>query len=149
MPLSPPPTNAAGRVIPHNHEQLVEADVVIRRISPQWVVIEHDGRKRLSSQAFEASSDGTGVSLDIEKLIVEQGQQPAQYVTSTKHPAAISWPVGALRGGEADCFVGYDPLPENSAHGAAWPKSKLKSNRSKKIIATAVWLVPMPGVDVA
>jgi|JI10StandDraft_1071094.scaffolds.fasta_scaffold75475_2 hypothetical protein len=146
MPLSPPPIDAAGQVTPHDHEQLEAADVVIRRISPQWVVTEHDGRKRLSSQAFEASSDGTGVSLDIEKLIVEQGQQPAQYVTSPKHPAAISWSVGALRQ-QAECFVGYDPLPDNPAHGAAWPKSKLKSNRSKKIIASAAWLVPMPGVD--
>ncbi|CAN5227793.1 hypothetical protein BH10PLA2_BH10PLA2_38650 [soil metagenome] len=153
MPISPPPSKN-GQAVPHDHPELLNPDLIVRRISLQWVV-DKTGGKRLSSEAFECSTDGSGVSLDIAKLIEEKGANVATYVSSPVHVGAIQWTAGQVRGHTN--IVGYDPLPENDCHGAAWPvpypttsaQRKAAKRAAKSLIAEATWCVPIPGVDVA
>jgi hypothetical protein len=144
MPLSSPPTSEAGQVVPHDHPELSRTDVVIRRISSEWVV-EKNGRKRLSSIAFNPSSDGSGMSIDIERLIVEKGLEPAIYVTTPAHVASVTFEIGDAR--NAGLLVGYYPLPDNDCHGAVW--GHFHRDQKRALAAASSWLVSLPGIEIA
>ncbi len=76
MPLSKPPLDDNGEVLPHDHQGIADADRVIRRISDEHVVSDPKvlGGKRISTLAFQASSDGNrGMSVDLEVSILEAG----------------------------------------------------------------------------
>lgn len=70
MPLQPPPLDATGNVISHDHPEISGNDGVIRRISERQVVVDSAGQRRVSSIAFKASSGANGgMSVDLEELI--------------------------------------------------------------------------------
>lgn len=76
MPLSEPPRDANGVVVPHDHTGIADADRIIRRISDEHVVSDAKapGGRRVSTLAFQSSTDGNcGMSVDLESSIVEAG----------------------------------------------------------------------------
>lgn len=136
--MQPPPRDALGKVVPHDHEEILQEDFVVRRIS-----VHHIIGGRVSSMAFQESSDGSGMSLDIEKLIEAAGLNSRDFVTNESWPAAVSFSAGQLRA--LGLQVGYDPLPENAFHGAAWGISSKAMQRRVK--GAAQWYVAAEGVS--
>ncbi len=143
MPL-PLPRDANGEVIPHDHEDISSEDGVIRRISEQLVI--HDpkvGGLRISSAAFRASSGPNGgMSVDLEKLILEAGLDPRAYVNNPRWIGSVRFLAGSLR---AEGFrVGYDPLPDNRFHGEVW--GNFTGSKQRRLMKLCTWLVPIPDV---
>ncbi|MDX0617073.1 hypothetical protein GOC93_26045 [Sinorhizobium medicae] len=136
MPLEEPPRDAQGSVVPHNHHQISDEDGVLRRISPLHLVEDEkaDGGKRVSSMAFQPSSgQNGGMSVDLERSIVEAGANPRTHVISPPFIGAVRFVAGQLR---AEQFqVGYDPLPENPHHGEVW--GSFSASKKKRLQALA------------
>lgn len=145
MPLSPPPRDANNAVVPHDHAEILAEDGLIRRIPLHWVVPDAKSPtgKRLSSEAFEMSSQecGGGMSVDIERLIIESGQDVPTYVTTPSRIGSIRVTAGLLR--EHQLQVGFSPVPENPFHGEAWGKISKKQSKTFRLAST--WLVEIPG----
>ncbi|UIY25900.1 hypothetical protein LZK76_10915 [Rhizobium leguminosarum] len=148
--MKQPTRDAAGKVTPHDHEEIANDDLLIRRIDPKQHVVpdENLNCRRLSSKAFQPSShEGGGMSVDIQKLIESEGLDPAIYTTSPKYLGSIRFTAGAARA--ANLLVGYDPLPENPHHGEVWGENRpnrFSRTQQKAICAASTWLVSVPGV---
>ena len=145
MPLSEPPRDAKGQLVPHDHQDILNDDGLIRRIPIHWVVPDEKSPtgRRLSSEAFEMSSAemGGGMSLDIEKLIVETGKDVAAHVTPHPWVGAVRVTAGLLRGYALQ--VGYSPQLDNPYHAEAW--GTLSKKTSKKIRLASTWVVEIEG----
>ena len=150
--MKQPPRDAVGKVTPHDHEEIAAADFLIRRIDPKLHVVQDDNLncRRLSSKAFSPSSEeGGGMSVDIEKLIKDDGLDPATFVTSPKYLGSIRFTAEACRA--ANLLVGYDPLTENPYHGEVWGERKpnrFSRTQQKAICAASTWLVPILDVQI-
>lgn len=147
MPLTQPPRNAAGEVTPHDHDGIVADDVIVRRVSEYQLATDKDGKRRISSVLYKASTGTTGMSINIEKLIVEAGLDPKQYVSSPKWTGSVWFTAGALRG--FGLMVGYDPVEDpkqpDPHHGEAWGVfNKGQVNSLKK---AAQWYVEIADVS--
>lgn len=138
-----PPRDNGGAVVPHDHKEIKDEDEVIRRISEQWVVTDANGRRVSSSMAYHAYKNG-GMSVDIKKLIENDGKNSQTYVTTPFWTGSVLFKAGDLR--DLDYKVGYNPItaPQpNPYHGDVWgdfPKSKVR-----KLQSLAIWFVPIPG----
>ena len=146
MPLESPPRDASGNVIPHDHKDVGPSDGVIRRISETQLVTDKDGQRRISSKAFQASSGPNGgMSIDLERSIIEAGLDPKTYVTTPRWIGSVRFEAGALR---AEGFkVGFDPIPENPHHGQVWGSfSRASKQRLQEL---SVWFVPIENVVTA
>ena len=108
--LSPPPRNAAGQVEPHDHQEILPDDGVIRRVSQEFVVPDKDGMPRVSTMAFQPSSvaQGGGLSIDLQREIEESGRDARQFVMSPPWIGSVRFSAGQLRGEEL--MVGYENL---------------------------------------
>ena len=146
MPLAPPPRNAQGEVLPHDHDGILPDDGIIRRI-PSRHVIDDDkiGGRRISSMAFEPSSGlNGGMSVDLQRLIEEAGHNAREFVISS------GW-VGAVRFNAADfrregLQVGFDPLIDNLYHGEVW--GKFTRAKKRKLLQLCKWFVEIPNVSI-
>jgi hypothetical protein len=143
VPLLSPQRDQNGNVVPHDHEGIVRDDGIIRRISEQQIVTDSDGRRRISSIAFNKSSAlNGGMSVDIQKLIEERGVDARQYVTTPRWTGSVRFEAGALR--QEGFQVGFDPLPDNPFHGEVWGEF---TKRQRLILQSiAIWFVEIPGV---
>jgi hypothetical protein len=142
--LSPPPRDETGRVIPHDHPDILPEDWIIRRISDEHIISDENGQRRISTVAFRASSEaGSGMSIDLQRDIEESGKIAVQFVTSPRWIGSVRFTAQQLRG-EA-LMVGYNPLPpENPHHGEVW--GQFPRSKQKKLRELARWFVPIPGV---
>ena len=143
MPLKTPPLDSNG-VTPHDHDEILANDRVIRRVSIEWTV--HDpkiGGKRWSTQAFRKSSGPNGgMSIDLKRQIEDAGLDVAAFVANPRWTGSVTLPVDELR---AEGFqVGYDPLPTNLYHGEVW--GQFTRSQQKKLLVLSQWLVPLPDV---
>lgn len=146
----PPPRNAVGEVLPHDHAEILAQDGVIRRISDKQVVSRPDGRRTLSSIAFKPSGgiDG-GMSIDLEAWLRQDNVAPEEYVTTPRWVGSVRFTAGMLR--NEGCRVGWDPLerqgafPANRYHGEVWDIDRPKQRRLHEL---AEWFVPMDGVEI-
>lgn len=144
MPLlQPPPRDANGAVIPHDHAEILPGHRVIRRIPENW--IDRKGPKpRISSQAYKPSSGPNGgMSIDLEQSIIDAGLVPGEFVTNPRWVGAVIFNVGDLR--NLGFRVGYDPLDENPHHGEVWGNFSRANQRSLSQICA--WLIQIEGVD--
>jgi hypothetical protein len=145
VPLSKPPLDDTGEVTPHDHHDISNEDRVIRRISEEHFVLDTkvSGGKRISTMAFQASSDGNrGMSVDLEASIIDAGLDAKIFVTTPKFFGSVWFLAGFLR---AETFmVGYDPLPDNAHHGEVW--GIFSKGRQKKLLNSAQWFVEVDGV---
>ena len=139
MPLDPPPRDLNGGVIPHDHPGIVPDDGIIRRVSPYHFVIDPKANgRRLSTMAFQPSTDGNGgMSVDIERLIVEAGLDPKTFVISPPWTGAVRFEARTLR--EEGLKVGYDPLPDNPYHGEVW--GQFSKRTKQKLLSLAQFFV--------
>ena len=144
LPLLPPPTDANGRVIPHDHGGILAADRVIRRISPQHIVQKPEGR-RLSSLAFQPASENAGLSVDLEAQVIEAGQNPLVYVAQPPFIGSVAFHVAQVRA--AGFQVGFNPLPDLPFHGEIW--GIVTRGHKKAIQGLAQWHRPLPDVELA
>jgi hypothetical protein len=144
MPVDPP-RDQQGRIVPHDHPEILDKDYVIRHTVPQDLCIDA-GRKRLSSGAFSESTGG-GMSVDIEEWMRADGLDPLHYVMDATH-GAVRLNVGELR--KLGFQVGWDPDNAHPHHGGVWGIGN-GSKRKKRVhkIATALRKTKGEGEDAA
>lgn len=145
--LSQPPRNGDGEVEPHDHPEILDSDRLIRRISKEHLTNDGNGGFRISSMAIEGSSENGGMSVDIEKLILQDNKNPVDVVTTPRWTGSILLKVQGLRA--LDLKVGYNPItspPENPYHGEVW--GNFTKSKKKQILRSAVWLVPIENAQI-
>jgi hypothetical protein len=144
--LSPPPLDANGEVIPHDHPEIQNEHWIIRRVSGQETVFDPKVQgRRLSTAVFSASSGKNGgISVDLQNEIEAAGLDPAHHVTTPRWTASIRLQCVHFRA--RDLKVGYEPLPENPHHGEVW--GQLSRAKKGELLAEAEWLVPIPSVNI-
>lgn len=146
MPLTPPPRDDNGAVIPHDHEGILRNDGVIRRVSEQLVVFDPKiGGNRLSSSVFNPSSGlNGGLSVDLQKQIEEAGLIAKDFVTNPRFTGSIRLETCQLR--NEGFKVGYDPLDHNPYHGEVW--GNFSKAKRKKLFQLCTWFVPMENTSI-
>ena len=143
MPLRPPPLDANGAVQPHDHDEIGPGDGIIRRISEKQLIVDKVGQRRISSIAFKPSTGPNGgMSVDLERSIIDAGLDPQTHVTTPYWTGSVRFEAGAIR--EEGFQVGYHPLTDNPHHGEVW--GDFSKARQRRLQALAVWFVPIPGV---
>ena len=143
MPLSPPQTDASGQVVPHNHEEIVAADRLIRRVSSRHHIVEDKGVRRLSSLVCKPSSGANGgMSVDLETQIIEASIEPKTYVTTPPWIGSVAFVAGQVR--QAGMSVGYHPLEDNPFHGEIWGPFP----KPAAVASLAEWYVRIEGVAI-
>lgn len=119
-------------------EHVDQSDVtrVFRRIHPNHFPEAGDIARRPSSAAFTDSSDGSSMSVDIDR-----GQNPADSLRGLEGFGLVALHVGALK---AQGFVVVPvPVPGNPHHAEVrGEKTKAKKRQMAK---DAEWLVPEGG----
>ena len=81
------------------------------------------------------------MSVDLEQLIIEAGQDARNYVTTPRWTGSVKFDAGALR--KLKLQVGFDPLPQNPCHGEVWGLGK---EHPRSLLTIAAWFVEIPGV---
>lgn len=144
MPLTPPSRDARGVVIPHDHPEIAADDKAIRRISPEFhIVSNEDGARKVSTMAFQPSTDAySGLSIDLEKQIIEADLDPKVFVTSPQFVGSVWFAVRAIRA--EGLQVGSDPRPDNPHHGEVW--GSFTKGKKRKLLSLAEWYVAINGV---
>lgn len=137
---------------PYDEPEIVDADTLIRRVNPKEHIVpdKNRGGDRISSKLFSASP---GMSVDILKLIEQEGIDAREFVTTPVFTGAVAFCAGIAR--SVGLRVGYEPiinqppLPNNPYHGEVW--CEVGSTRLKKTQVNAIWdacdwFVELPGV---
>ena len=149
MPLSQPPRDEHGKVMPHDHEGIDSTNGIIRRITDQHIVEDAQGRKRLSSMAFNPSSGPQGgMSVDLQAQIEEAGLNCREFINTTtpQCTGAVRFQAGALRG--ENLQVGFSPLPTNPYHGEVW--GNFTDAMKRRILPSlASWFMEIEGVSIS
>lgn len=143
---SNPPRDADGIVQPHDHADILLPDKIIRRISKEYIANDPkvQGGKRLSSMAFSSSNDRyRGMSIDLERPILEDNIDPVAFVTTPKWIASVVMTTNQFR--EEKLQVGYDPMNDNPYHGNVW--GKLTPAMVRKFLAESTWYVGIDGIE--
>ena len=145
MPLSPPPVDAEGVIIPHNHPEVMSNHPVVHRVHKEWTVPDK-GVVRLSSMAFKSSTRGKypGMSVDLVCHMEDAGIDPKALITKDPLLGSIVFTAGDLRA--AGYKVGSEPVDGNLFHGEVWGDFKLAD---RVLRALAQWYVPLPNVQIA
>ena len=127
--MSAPPRDAAGRVQPHDHDQIHAEDIMLRGISSYWIKPTESGGHRISSGAFQASSKalGGGLSLGAKKVLDCNGKSVDEW-GSGRFDAVVCLEAGELRA--ANLKVGWDPTEDDNSHCNAWGKLTRRLKRS-------------------
>jgi hypothetical protein len=135
--LQQPQRDGNGEVIPHNHNEILNEDPLIRRITALHIVPDENRMcRRISSKAFQPSSQANGgMSVDIKRLIVESGKDPVQYVVTKQFIGSVAFTTSSAR--NVSLLVGYDPLADNPHHGEVWGNNR--PNRFSKAQQNAIW----------
>jgi hypothetical protein len=130
---SAPLRDANGKIVPHDHDEILDDDHVLRHIVPP-----HDlhpdratGVTRVSSGAYSESSDG-GMSVDILRWMLEAQLDELHYLADDT-VGATKIRVKDLR--EMGLKVGWDPDGGHPHHGAVWG---IKQTHRRKIAKLAV-----------
>jgi hypothetical protein len=143
VPLEQPQRDSNGEVIPYDCDDIDGIDVVIRRISEEQMVPDGKGGRRVSSMAFKKSSGPNGgMSVDIEKLIVEADIRPKEYVTTPRWMGSVRFSAKTLR--DEGFMIGWDPKDHNPYHGEVW--GSFTPSKVKRLQQLAAWYVPIEGV---
>lgn len=146
-------------VDPYDETRIENGDTVIRRVSERHIITDNNSaepRRRLSSAAFQKSKGPrAGMSVDLEKLMEDDGLDPRDFVITPVFTGAVSFSAGSAR--DLDLMVGYEPVkddpnqPDNPYHGEVWRKDEarnFRNSQSKGLQRSAEWYVPLEGVDI-
>lgn len=119
--MGPPPRDTGGRVLPHDHNQIQDEDIMLRGIPAQQIVSTPDGGRRISTGAFSRSSDAYGgLSLGAKKVL-ECLEKTTEEWAAGRFSAVVCFPAEMLR--KAGVWIGWDPLDDDPAHCNAWDAS--------------------------
>lgn len=131
----PPQRDQDGKIVPHDHPQILDEDYILRHIVPP-----HDlhpdtakGIVRVSSGAYSESSTG-GMSVDILRWMTEDGLDECHYISDKMGATKIK--VGDLR--SLGCKVGWDPDGGHEHHGAVWGVKQSLRRKIARQLATTV-----------
>lgn len=147
--IQPPPRDSDNKVIPHDHAEISNTNEVIRRISNLQITKDSNGRLRISSIAYKASSGkNEGMSVDLKQLIEEDGIDARVHVTTPRWMGSVLFRVSDLR--NMAFQVGYDPIeppkPDpNPYHGQVW--GRFSNSQTRRLQRLAIWFVQIPGVN--
>jgi hypothetical protein len=133
--LDAPEKDEDGAVVPHDHAQILNEDIILKRVSQQHLVEVGDGLYRVSTAIFSQSSDKyRGSSINILKVIENLGEEVEAYCRRRGETVgAIALTAGAIRDEEG--LVGFEPLEDDLAHGEIWNiKGKPKLRRLLKLV---------------
>ena len=111
-----------------------------RRIHPSWIV-EDENRSgvRVSSAAFDDSSDGSPMSVLLEAVVRETDRGVEGILSGFSSHGLASFTAGCARG--CNQGVARDPLPDEPAHAFVFgPKSK----SNKRCLARRAVLIVQP-----
>ncbi|MTE01678.1 hypothetical protein GIY56_15420 [Paracoccus sp. YIM 132242] len=145
-------------VIAYNDADIVDRDVLIRRINPaEHVVPDGNGGQRLSTKAISSSSTAPyGMSVDAMQLMEIANIDVREFVTCPKYVASVQFSAGVAR--SAGLLVGYHPLekdgdaPANPYHAEVWshpdPSRDFSKRQKKDILNTCEWFVALDGVSI-
>lgn len=136
MPAEPP-RDGEGRVVPHDHAEILDDYHVIRHTVPNDLTPDGAGGLRLNSGAYSESSDG-GMSVDCAELMLASGLNELAYVADRTH-GAVKIRVGDLRA--LGLQVGFDPQAHNPHHCSVWGlgvKQRKKVARLQKVVLRKV-----------
>ena len=136
---NPPPRDQHGKIVPHDHTDILDEHYVIRHTTPQDLC-DDGGGKRLSSGAF-SESEGGGMSVDIEEWMKAGDLDPLHYVTDPTH-GAVRLKVGDLR--KQGLKVGWDPDNGHKYHGGVWGIGN-GSKRKRRVLDIATSLKRVVG----
>jgi hypothetical protein len=141
MPTTPPLRDQNGKILPHDHPEIGDADYVIRHIvPPNDLHTDPDTRRtRVSSGAYSESSDG-GMSVDIQPWMHQEGIDDFHYLPDETQ-GATKIRVGELR--KLGLKVGWDPDAGHKHHGAVWGITN--TSIRKKVARLAVTLKKAEG----
>ncbi|QUS56359.1 hypothetical protein [Pseudovibrio brasiliensis] len=138
-------------VDPYDEDEIIENDRIIRRINPEQHIVTDLNRncRRISTKAFSPSSEPTyGMSVDIEKLILNAGLVPTEFVTTPTYTGSVSFAAQDIR--NTDLIVGYEPIADNPYHGEVWAKEnkqRFKNSQKKQLLRAAEWYVRIEDVE--
>jgi hypothetical protein len=132
MPI-PPPRTQDGKIIPHDHPEILDDDYVLRHIVPphDLHVDEVKNIVRVSSGAYSESSDG-GMSVDILRWMANDRLDEYFYLAD-ETIGATKIRVSDLRA--MGLQVGWDPESGHKHHGAVWG---IKHRHRRKIAHLAI-----------
>lgn len=130
----PPPRDLHGKIVPHDHPDILDEHYIIRHTTPHDLC-DDGGGKRLSSGAF-SESEGGGMSVDIEEWMKVDRLDPLFYVTDPTH-GAVRLKVGDLRNQQLQ--VGWDPDNSHQHHGGVWGIGN-GSKRKRRVLEIAISL---------
>jgi hypothetical protein len=128
---APPLRDQSGKIVPHDHPEILDGDYVLRHIVPHD--LHPDQAKqvvRVSSGAYSESSDG-GMSVDILRWMAED-QLDECYYLADETIGATKIRVGDLRA--LGLQVGWDPETGHVHHGAVWG---IRDQKQRRKIAKA------------
>jgi hypothetical protein len=130
--MKQPPHDSLG-VVPHDHDEILSDDRLIRYLVPGANVhLRDDGSWRVSSGAFSRSSPTNDprnyASVDLERLLTKEGTNPIYRLPSPNQGVAGIL-VEHVR--ELKLFVGWVPLKDNNAHCGVWGELNKQSIRNK------------------
>jgi hypothetical protein len=132
MPAEPV-RDANGKIVPHDHDEILDDDYVLRHIVPPHDLHPDPGKgvTRVSSGAYSESSDG-GMSVDILRWMSVDHLDELHYLADET--------IGATRIRVRDLRamglkVGWDPDGGHPHHGAVWG---IKQTHRRKIAKLAV-----------
>lgn len=139
---------------PYDEPEIEESDGIIRRIDPKQHVVWDGNRgcNRLSTKLYSPSSGyNGGMSIDIERKIVESDVEVREFVTTPKFTGSVRFLAGEIR--KIKLRLGYDPLPDNPHHGEVWGNDDRPNYFSKgqknALARTAEWFVELEDVELA
>ena len=142
--LQPPPRDDFGRLILHDHVEILDDHRVVRGVSEYGVALNKIP-PRLKSSLYQTSTrdDLPGMSVDHEPtMLADRIDLWARY-QSGNWIGSVSLNVGFLRG--LGLLVGYHPIPDNPYHCEIW--GNITGSLSSKIQNHATWLVPIEGIE--
>lgn len=139
-------------VEPYDEEEIESADTIIRRINPNYHVVndENLGCRRVSTKAFSPSSgENGGMSVDVESLIIKGGQNPEEYVTTPIFTGSVKFIADDIR--KLGLIVGYDPIPDNPYHGEIWGAerpNRFTKSQKRGLMRASEWYVKLEDVEI-
>lgn len=112
--------------------------VLWRRIHPAWIIMDDNaGQMRVSSAAFDDSSDGSPLSVLLADVVIQTNRNAQDIVAKYEGYALAAIDAGLVRkNGQG---VAATPEPDEPAHGSVFG-SKTKANK-RGMAKAAVWVI--------
>lgn len=137
-------------IVPFDDPEILDTDNLIRRIDPhQHLVPDHDHQcLRVSSKVFTPSSgEGEGMSVDVERLIEQDGKSAAEFVTTPKYVGSVFFTASAAR--DLRLSVGKTPKDDNPYHADVWGDkrpNRFTGGQKNGLLKSSSWFVEIPNV---